>query len=183
MKTINLKCGPKKGHHFLSFAVCFHVTVVCACVCAFTLTWKLHLPLRTASSSVCHWCGLLDSGTYTSFLRRKLCLSLFMTLPPPALDEREEEVSWAGVGVLSGNGHTAFHFHRGSLRATVTWSRLQAVLEERWSFILALGPDNIRDFPAKSLRAQSQTNSLTCLYPRHFPILYLGMSTRTQFVR
>lgn len=28
-----------------------------------TLTAKLHFPPRTASSSVCHWCGRLDSGT------------------------------------------------------------------------------------------------------------------------
>lgn len=28
-----------------------------------TLTGKLHVPLRTASSSACHWCGRDASGT------------------------------------------------------------------------------------------------------------------------
>lgn len=88
----------KMDQHFLSCVVLLTYYEVMS---EFTLTWKLHLPLRTASSSVCHWCGLLDSGTYTSFLRRKLCRSLFMTSPPPALDEREEEVSWMG-GELCG---------------------------------------------------------------------------------
>lgn len=36
---------------------------VCEEECWVTLTAKLHFPLRTASSSVCHWCGRLDSGT------------------------------------------------------------------------------------------------------------------------
>lgn len=30
---------------------------------ALTLTGKLHVPLRTASSSACHWCGRDASGT------------------------------------------------------------------------------------------------------------------------
>lgn len=45
------------------FRACL-VPQVCLRVCVgVTLTAKLHLPLRTASSSVCHWWGRLDSGT------------------------------------------------------------------------------------------------------------------------
>lgn len=64
-----------------------------SCRCEFiTLTAKLHLPPRTASSSVCHWCGRLDSGTYTSFFRRKLCRSLFIASLPPAHNQTERDV-------------------------------------------------------------------------------------------
>lgn len=52
----------------LCVCLCHAFVKVCiqVCVCErekVTLTAKLHLPLRTASSSVCHWCGRLDSGT------------------------------------------------------------------------------------------------------------------------
>lgn len=110
-----------------------------------------------------------------------------MTQPPPALDEREEEVSWVGGGRLAGNGHTAgthsFSLPPGPLHMTVRLSRLQTVLVNCGLFILTSAQFKAhpgRLIPLQNDKARIEVKLTGKLTGDLF--CYLGMSTHKQFV-